>query len=54
MRAADSQRLMQAADRITLEHSLERMGEECYGVWLPPKESPKADEVEANQADVAA
>lgn len=54
MRAADSQRLMQAADRITLEHSLERMGEECYGVWLPPKERPKADEVEANQADVAA
>jgi hypothetical protein len=52
VRAADSQRVMQAADRATLEHSLERMGEVCYGVWLPPKEKPEEDSADRSQADV--
>jgi hypothetical protein len=45
---------MQAADRINLERSLERMGEECYGVWLPSKESLEEEGAAASQAEVAA
>ena len=43
VREADSQRQMQIADRLNLERSLERLGEECYGFWLPAKENAEED-----------
>ena len=45
---------MQMSDRVNLERCLEKMGEECYGSWLPAKELGESDADDAAAAAIAA